>query len=185
VGVLTRCLVLSALMVPIHVAAVEIRDTDGRAFSPFEPGPKVNVLLFIASDCPVSNGYAPEIQRICREYGSRSVACSLVYEDPAIEPAAVRTHLGEYRYKGIPAVIDRDRSVARRAHATVTPEAVVVDAKGEIRYRGRIDNRYADLGKPRRVVTVHDVRNALDAVLEGKAVNTPETTAFGCFIGWR
>jgi thiol-disulfide isomerase/thioredoxin len=185
VGVLTRCLVLSALMVPIHGATEQMRDTDGRGFSPFEPGPKVNVLLFIASDCPVSNGYAPEIQRICREYGSRSVACSLVYEDPAIESAAVRTHLGEYRFKGIPAVIDRDRSVARRAQATVTPEAVVVDAKGEIRYRGRIDNRYADLGKPRRVVTAHDLREALTSVLAGKAVARPETTAFGCFIGGR
>jgi hypothetical protein len=172
-------------MVPILGAAGQIRDTDGRAFNPFEPGPRVNVLLFIASDCPVSNGYAAEIQRVCSEYESRSVGCSLVYEDPAIEPAAVRKHLGEYRYKGMRAAIDRDRSIARKAQATVTPEAVVVDAMGEIRYRGRIDNRYVDLGKPRRVVTVHDLRDALDAVLAGKPVARPETTAFGCFIGGR
>lgn len=79
-------------------------------------------------------------------------------------------------------LIDRDRTIAGRAKASVTPEAVLVDARGEIRYRGRIDNRYVDLGKPRRVVTVHDLREALDAVLAGKPVPHPETTALGCHI---
>ena len=48
-----------------------------------------------------------------------------------------------------------------------------------------IDNQYAALGKPRRVVTTHDVRDALDAVLAGRAVAHPETEAFGCFIASR
>ena len=51
-----------------------------------------------------------------------------------------------------------------------------------MKYRGRIDNQYAALGKPRRVVTVHDLRDALDAVLAGRPVANPETEAFGCFI---
>ena len=58
----------------------------------------------------------------------------------------------------MPAVIDVDGAIARRAKATVTPQAVVVDRAGVVKYRGRIDNQYAALGKPRRVVTVHDLR---------------------------
>jgi hypothetical protein len=59
---------------------------------------------------------------------------------------------------------------------------VVLDATGEIRYRGRIDNRYEALGRPRRVVTIRDLRDALDAVLAGRPVARPETTALGCYI---
>jgi hypothetical protein len=94
----------------------------------------------------------------------------------------MQKHLHDYRYGGIPAVIDGRRKIANRARATVTPEAVVVDSRGEIRYRGRIDNFYADLGKPRQQVTAHDLRDALDAVLAGRVVPHPETRALGCAI---
>jgi len=143
---------------------------------------KTNVLFFISSDCPISNSYAPEIQRLCGEYGNKGIGCSLVYEDVGLDTIAMRKHLKEYRYDGMSAVIDRNRKIAKRAKATVTPEAVVIDSRGEIRYRGRIDNFYAALGKPRQQVTTHDLRDALDAVLAGKPVPNPETKALGCYI---
>jgi hypothetical protein len=95
---------------------------------------------------------------------------------------SVRKHLQEYRYDAIPTALDTSRAIAKRAKASVTPEAVVVDRAGKIRYRGRIDNFYAALGKPRREVTEHDVRDALDALLAGRSVSKPETEALGCFI---
>jgi hypothetical protein len=64
----------------------------------------------------------------------------------------------------------------------VTPEAVVVTPAGVIKYRGRIDDRYIALGQQRRVVTSHDLRDAIDAVIGGKAVPHAETEAVGCFI---
>jgi hypothetical protein len=161
---------------------VQIRSTDGSTLNPFRPAGKATVLFFIASDCPISNFYATAIQRLCRDYEGKGASCSLFYEDAGISPAAVRKHLDEYRYRGIPAAIDGARKVASEAKAGVTPQAVVVDAKGEIRYRGRIDNFYADLGKPRQQATVHDLSDALDAVLAGKPVSNPETQAIGCYI---
>ena len=142
----------------------------------------VKVQFFISSDCPISNSYAPEIQRLCSEYGNKGVNCSLVYEDVQIDTTSMQKHLSEYRYAAIPAVIDSKRKIANQARATVTPEAVVIDSRGEIRYRGRIDNFYAALGKPRQQVTVHDLRDALDAVLAGRPVPNPETKALGCYI---
>jgi thiol-disulfide isomerase/thioredoxin len=143
---------------------------------------RVEVLFFVSTDCPISNSFAPEIQRICGEYAAKGVGCSLVYEDIEVDAAAVRKHLADYGYERISTVIDTDRRVARRAGATITPEAVVIDSAGKVLYRGRIDNSWADFGKPRRVVTVHDVRDALDAVLAGKTVTNPETKALGCYI---
>jgi thiol-disulfide isomerase/thioredoxin len=142
----------------------------------------VKVQFFISSDCPISNSYAPEIQRLCSEYRNKGVDCSLVYEDVGFATTSMRKHLDEYGYDGMPAVIDSNRKIANRAKATVTPEAVVIDAKGDIRYRGRIDNFYAALGKARQQVTAHDLRDALDAVLAGRPVPNPETKALGCYI---
>jgi thiol-disulfide isomerase/thioredoxin len=175
-------LVSLGIVVAPGAPQITIRDITGMLLSPFSPSEKGNVLFFISSDCPISNSYAPEIQRICREYGSRGVGCALFYEDLNIGTTAVRRHIDEYGYGRIPAAIDSERHIANRAKATITPEAVVIDAKGQIRYRGRIDNFYAGLGKPRQQVTVHDVRDALDAVLAGKPVQNSETQAFGCFI---
>jgi thiol-disulfide isomerase/thioredoxin len=177
-----------ALTVAARGAAVQIPDIDGRTLTPFEPAGAAHVIFFIATDCPVSNSYAPEIQRVCREYGPRGVGCALMYEDvdtassPARLDAEVRRHLQEYRYAGIPAAVDRSRTIATRANATITPQAVVIDRAGTIRYRGRIDNFYAALGKPRQQITEHDLRDALDAVLSGRPVPKIETEALGCYI---
>ena len=177
-AVLAAC----ALLVIAAGASGQVRDVSGRAITPFTPAAKLNVLLFVQTDCPVSNSYAPEIQRVCKAYESKGVSCSLAYEDVKVDAAAVRKHMNDFGYTGIAATIDTSRAIADRARATITPEAVIVDAKGAIRYRGRIDNFYASLGKPRQHVTEHDLVDALDAVLAGKPAPRPETQAVGCFI---
>jgi thiol-disulfide isomerase/thioredoxin len=162
--------------------AFEVRDVHGRPFKPFRVEEKAQILFFLSSECPISRFYAQEIQRICKEYGGRGVRCGLVYEDLPVNDASIRAHLEEFGYRGIPAMTDGTGRIATQVNATVTPEAVVIDKAGRIRYRGRIDNFYADLGKPRRAATVHDLRDALDAVVAGRAVQHPETTPVGCFI---
>jgi thiol-disulfide isomerase/thioredoxin len=189
-----RLLWFAVILFPVATAAadrtrdLQLRDVNGVVIKPFAAGAQASIAFFVATDCPVSNAYAPEIQRVCREYGGRGVGCSLIYED--VETAhggaslrqQVRGHLDEYKYRGIPAAIDGDRAAAATAKASITPTAVVVDRRGEIRYRGRIDNLYAALGKRRQQVTSHDLRDALDAVLAGRPVPHPETESIGCFI---
>ena len=172
----------SAILLVALGASGQTRDVDGRPLAPFTPAGKANVVFFIQTDCPISNSYAPEIQRICKAYESKGIGCSLAYEDVKVDTAAVRKHMSDFSYRGLAATIDSTRAVADRARATITPEAVVVDARGDIRYRGRIDNFYASLGKPRQHVTEHDLTDALDAMLAGKPVPKPETDALGCFI---
>ena len=160
----------------------EVRDVNGRPYKPFHVEEKAQVLFFLSAECPISRFYAQEIQRICRDYGARGVRCGLVYEDFPVNAPALRMHLDEFGYRGIPATTDGTGEIATQVNATVTSEAVVIDRAGQIRYRGRIDNFYADLGRPRRTATVHDLRDALDAVVSGRVVTHPETTAVGCFI---
>ena len=71
---------------------------------------KATLRLFVTSDCPISNFYAPEIQQLCADYGRRGIACTLIYEDVGIDDAGIRKHLGEYGYRDMSTAIDRDRS---------------------------------------------------------------------------
>ena len=64
----------------------------------------------------------------------------------------------------------------------MTPEAIVVDNKGVVKYRGRIDDLYVSFGQRRPAPTQRDLRAALEAIAAGKAVQYKSTKAVGCFI---
>lgn len=142
---------------------------------------KATVLLFVTNDCPITNAYAPEIKRICDAYTAKKIAFYLVYADPELKAAAVRQHVKDYQLP-CPALLDPTHHLVHFTQAAVTPEAVVLAPDGKRLYKGRIDDRYIDFGKARYAASTHDLRDALDAVLQGKPVPHPTTKAVGCFI---
>jgi len=166
----------------LFAASLAISDINGIARFPLKPEGKASVLFFITSDCPISNAYAPEIQRICSEYGSKQVSCDLIYVDPDLTVADVKKHVKDFGYSNLPAILDSSQKLVKAAGATITPEAAVVGPSGQVLYRGRIDNVYAALGKRRPEATERDLRKALDEILSDKAVSTPQTQAVGCYI---
>ncbi|MCB9385339.1 MAG: hypothetical protein H6509_12060 [Bryobacterales bacterium] len=160
-----------------------LRDVDGVSHGTLQDGErKATVLFFVLTDCPISNVFAPEIDRICTEYGEKGVGCFLVYVDPEKSDAEIRAHAAAFGHGDRPAIHDVDRALTEKVGATITPEAAVFSPSGEMIYRGRIDNLYASLGKARRQATEHDLRNALDEILAGAPVTTPRTQAIGCFM---
>ena len=141
----------------------------------------LTVLIFISTDCPISNRYAPEIIRLHDEFSPKGVRFRLVYPNPLDDEGAIGRHLQEYGYPKL-GERDRDHSLVKMAGATITPEAVVLDARQRVVYRGRIDDRFVELGRERPIATRHDLRNALAAALAGRAVRPARTQAVGCFI---
>jgi hypothetical protein len=137
------------------------------------------VLIFVSTDCPVSNRYAPEIQRLYREFGPRSVHFELIYPNPNDNTSKITAHLSAYGYPAITAIPDPDQKLANSVGATVTPEAAVLDGKKRLLYRGRIDDRFVELGRERRAPTAHDLRDALVAALSNKPIDSPMTQAVG------
>ena len=89
--------------------------------------------------------------------------------------------MAAFAYAGREAVRDPDLALVKFTGATITPEAAVV-VGGKVVYRGRIDDRYVDLGVERPSPTTHDLVDALTAVLAGKPVARATTQAVGCFI---
>ena len=144
-------------------------------------GERATVLVFLATDCPIANGYAPELARLDAEFTPQGVAFRRVYTQPELDAATVRAHGEEYGLD-MPALVDADLELVHRTGVRVSPEAVVLDAEGERVYRGRIDDVYVDFGQRRSSPSRRDLREALEAVVAGRAVEVPETTAIGCSL---
>ena len=142
---------------------------------------KAVVIFFTTTDCPISNGYVPEMNRIYSDYAKRGVAFYAVQGDRTIADAEVKKHAKEFGFK-FPVLFDPKQVLVRLSGATAIPEAVVLSSDGKVLYLGRIDNRIADIGQSRIAATEPDLRNALESVLAGKAVAHPRTTAVGCAI---
>ena len=143
-------------------------------------GEKAVVLLFIRTDCPVSNRYAPELQRLYNKYSPQGIDFLLVYPESGLTAADMQQHDREYGYT-IPSVLDPTHEYVARAKARTTPEGAVFVA-GKVVYLGRIDDWYVDIGKARPQPTTHDLDNELAAIVAGKIPEYHETRSVGCAI---
>lgn len=158
-----------------------LKDVQGKSQSIPNSTAKATVLFFITYDCPISNRYAPEINRIVAQYRKQNVAFYFVYADPAGTDAQTRKHLKEFGLLA-PGIRDTKHKLVKLTGAVVTPEVAVLSPTGKRIYRGRIDNRILAFGKQRNKPTVFDLRDTLDAVLQNKPVPIAHTEAIGCFI---
>ena len=159
-----------------------LRDTEGVAHTPQEwAQARAVVLFFVTTDCPLSNGYAPEMNRIEQAYAPRGVLFYAVQGDTTIPDEEVRRHAREYGYR-FPALLDPRQILARHTGATVTPEAVVLSARGRGAISGTHRQSRGGLRQGAREATEFDLRDALDAVLAGRPVPHPRTRALGCAI---
>jgi hypothetical protein len=181
----TSLLIALASLVALACASAEqrvrVRDAGGELRDPFAAaeGRRALVLVFVDPDCPISNAYAPEVKRLAAEYGPRGVAFELVYSMPATDAQDVRRHVADFAYE-LPALLDPEQRLALRAGVVAVPEAAVFLPDGELAYRGRIDDRYVDLGRRRAQPTRRDLCDALDAILQGRSPEVERTEAVGC-----
>jgi hypothetical protein len=148
---------------------------------PFASSARVRVLLFVRTDCPVANRYAPELRRIAAEFSGRPVEFWLVYPDRSETRAAIDEQRSQYDLPGEP-LLDPHHDLVKRAHATIAPEAAVFDGAGRLLYHGRIDDRWVAPGKSRITPQTHDLEDAIGAVLAGKPPRQAETHAVGCSL---
>lgn len=138
-------------------------------------------LLLVRTDCPISNRYAPEVQRLAEAFAD-SAEFWLVYCDPDETGEQVESHRAAYGYP-FPALRDPELRLARRIGASVTPEVAVFDAQRELVYVGRLDDRFVDFGKTRPVPTVRDLEQVLAELAHlapGEQLEFRRTAAVGC-----
>ena len=165
----------------VNVGAVvpdfKLPDADGKENSLASlKGKSGTVIIFIATQCPVSNAYNERMQKLAEDYRARGVNVVGINSNVKELAAEVKQHAAD---KGLTFTILKDAGnvVADTFSAQVTPEAYFLDAAGKLVYRGRIDNsRNGDS------ITSSELREAIDATLAGKPVEKSEVKAFGCSI---
>ncbi len=145
---------------------------------------KILVVLFTCNHCPYVQGWEGRMMEIQKDYGPQGVQLVGInanetskYPEDSFDKMVVRAK--ELRFNFI-YLRDESQAVARAYDAACTPEVFVFDQERRLRYHGRIDDNYQDP----KAVQSPDLRNALDDLLAGKSVRTPETPAMGCSIKW-
>jgi len=155
---------------------------------------QVLAVVFTCNHCPAAQLYEARLQRLYEDYRGRGVALVAINPD---HPAAVPpgdlafTDVGDsleemktraaYRHLDYPYLFDGDdQRTAKAFRVVATPQIFVFDRERKLRYEGRIDDNLQA-----SKVEHHDARNAIEALLAGKAIATAHTRATGCAPAWR
>jgi len=174
-----RCIPILLLIAAFSSASTV--DLAGNDRDPFQSPARARIFIFLRTDCPISNRYAPELRRFLNQFEDQSIELWLVYPDPSETARDVSKHVATYGFPGNP-LRDPHHELVKRAHANATPEAAVFDAEGKLVYHGRIDDLWVDVGTARPMARTHDLEDAVSAVIEGRPVRQPETRAIGCSL---
>lgn len=181
----TRLAIAAALILFVPflstAAGQQALDLGGSPKDPLKETPgKVVVLVFVRTDCPISNRYAPLLQEMGVKYG-REAAFWLVFPDKNESPESIRSYLQEFNYK-LPALRDTEHFLVKKSGAKVTPEVAVFNLKRDLVYHGRIDDLYREFGKARRMATTHELADAIEAASKGVVPPSAAAEGVGCFI---
>jgi peroxiredoxin len=139
-------------------------------------GKNGTVLLFISVQCPVSNAYNERMEKLAQDYKAKGIAVIGINSNVAEDAASAKAHATQNKLS-FPILKDAGNKIADKLGAAVTPEAYFLDASNKLVYHGRIDN-----ARNAAEVQSQELRDAMDAVIAGKAVEKTEAKAFGCSI---
>ena len=159
---------------------------DGKKYRLFDYKNKVRgvVVIFACNHCPYVQAYEGRMIQICKDYVEKRVQFLVInanetknYPEDSFEKMKERARLKKFPY---PYLRDEDQKVAESFGAGCTPEVFLLDSSLKLQYHGRIDDDWQEPAEPKQ----HYLRDALNAVLEGKPVPRPETHPIGCSIKW-
>jgi peroxiredoxin len=158
-------------------------DTAGALHQP--TGTEATVVVFTCNHCPYALAWHDRIGAVARDYAGRGVRVLQInpndaecYPRDSLEAMRARVEQGDF--DDAPYLRDETQGVARAYGAKTTPDVFVIDAGGVLRYRGAPDDDYEN---PARNAAY--LRDALDAVLDGRDPDPAETDPVGCSIKWK
>ncbi len=161
------------------VAPLDLVASDGTKITIAEDAPAV-VICFLGTECPLARKYAPRLQRIADQWKARGVV--VIGVDSNLQDTA--REIEEFRQANnirFAIAVDADQRALELLGARRTPEVVVLDRRRAIRYQGRIDDQYLPgLAKPE--ATVHELHDAVEAIVSDKPILVAKTEPVGCLI---
>jgi len=147
---------------------------------------KALLVMFICNHCPYVKHVAAELARLGRDYkgkplGIVAISANDISTHPADSPERMKEEAIAQGYS-FPYLYDETQNVAKAYSAACTPDFFLFGANRKLAYRGQLDDSRPGNGLP---VTGKDLRGAIDALLIGATVATPQRPSVGCNIKWR
>ncbi|HUS38366.1 MAG TPA: redoxin domain-containing protein, partial [Pirellulales bacterium] len=140
---------------------------------------KPTVVVFLGVECPLAKLYAQRLSEMNEEYAGRISFAGL---DPNVQDGVKEiSDFSDVHEITFPLSKDEHQAFARQLKATRTPEAFLLSPTGAVLYQGRVDDQYQP-GTNRGNAPHNYLRDAIDATLAGRPVDTPFTEAVGCLI---
>src|SRR5262249_32388376 len=141
---------------------------------------KAVVVIFLGTECPISNGFLPRLAQLHKDYAGKGVQIVGINSNSQDTADRVAEHAGKNELP-FPVLKDEDTLVADQFGAKRTPEVFVLDGERTVRYQGRVDDQLG-YGFKRGQPTRRDLVEALEEVLAGKPVTVASTPVAGCLI---
>ncbi len=167
-------------------ADVKMKNVDGRELAIADVvGPKGTLVIFTCNHCPFVKQWESRIVDLGNTFAAKGVGVIAInandpaaYAEDGYENMQARARERGMKY---PYVVDATSAVAKAFGATRTPEAFLFDRDGKLVYHGTID----DNGREPEQVKEPYLRNALEAVVDGRVPPKQETKSLGCTIKFR
>jgi len=139
---------------------------------------KVIVTVFTCNHCPVAVAYEDRLVALQKDYKKKGVQVIAVNVNniPADRLAKMKDRAKAKKFN-FPYIYDKTQKIGRDYGAKVTPHVFVLDKNRKIAYMGAVDDNMSV-----KAVKVRFLREALDALLAGKAPPKTVTKQFGCSI---
>ena len=142
------------------------------------------VVVFTCNHCPAAVLAEDRLIQLQADYAGRGVQLIAINsnEDDGHPTDSFEHMVTRAAEKGFnfPYLRDDTQDVARAYGAQRTPHVFLLDAQRKVVYNGRIDDNINDAAAVGR----HDLREAIDETLAGKAVSVPVTQPVGCNVKW-
>jgi peroxiredoxin len=162
---------------PSKVDNFSLKDYNGKSHSLNDyKNSKAIVLIFISTQCPVSNGYNERMAALQKKYSSKNITFLGINANKEEKAGDIKAHAEKNKFE-FPVLKDENNKIADKLGASVTPEVYVLSPGLEVLYHGRIDD-----SRDASNVSSNDLASALDEILSGKKVSNTRTKAFGCSI---
>lgn len=154
-----------------------LNDYNGKSHSLYDfKNAKAIVLVFVSTQCPVSNAYNDRMESLYKDFKGKNVEFIGINANKEETPEDIKQHAQGHNLT-FTILKDLNNKIADKLGARVTPEAYVLNSNFELLYQGRIDDsRSGD------DIKSQDLRTAINDVLSGKPVSVGQTKAFGCSI---
>ena len=148
-------------------------------------GEKGTVIMFICNHCPFVVHVNPEISKMAKEYQSKGIGFIAIssndidnYPQDGPSYMKIKAKAEDYTF---PYLYDESQEVAKAYQAACTPDFYLFDEDLKLVYRGQLDDSRPGNDLP---LNGKDLRNAIDALLQGNEISSVQKPSIGCNIKW-